>query len=138
MIIDEIKNIKSGRKELRQFGLTIGTALALLGGFFLLRGIGNYLFLFIASGLLLLLAFLAPLPLKPFQKIWMTFAILMGWVVSRIILIVLFYLILTPLGLTSRLFGHRFLDRKIEPDRPSYWNLRESKKFTPSDYEKQF
>ena len=38
MISEEIRNIKSGKKELRQFGYTMGIVLGVLGLLFLWRG----------------------------------------------------------------------------------------------------
>ncbi|GAG32448.1 unnamed protein product, partial [marine sediment metagenome] len=49
MIIEEIKNIKSGRRELRQFGITVSIVLALLGGLFLWHKKDYYCYFFILS-----------------------------------------------------------------------------------------
>jgi hypothetical protein len=138
MIIEEIKNIKSGRKELRQFGLTMGIVLGLLGGFFLWRGKVYYSSFFIISILFLFLGLVLPVLLKPIQKIWMVLAILMGWFMTRIILIILFYLIVTPVGLLARLFGKDFLNRKFEINRDSYWIPKKTIKFDKRNYENQF
>lgn len=138
MIIQEIKSIKSGKRELRQFGLTVGIILGLLGGLFFLRGKDYYLDFLILSFTFLLLGLVAPILLKPVQKIWMSLAILIGWFVTRTILIVLFYLIVTPISLLARLFGKKFLDQKIDRTVESYWIVRESTGFNKRNYENQF
>ena len=116
MIIEEIKNIKSGKKELRQFGITIGVVLGLLGSWFLWRDRdGGYLLLIIAT-LFLSLGLILPNLLKPLQKLWMTLAVLLGWLMTRIILIILFYLVVTPIGLLAKICGKDFLNRKFNRD----------------------
>jgi hypothetical protein len=68
----------------------------------------------------------------------MTLAILIGWFMTRIILSILFYLVLTPTRLLARLFGKQFLDLKMDNSKKSYWNYRESKELKKSEYERQF
>ena len=68
---------------------------------------------------------------------WMTFAVIFGWVMSRVILSIVFYLILTPIGLITRLFGEDFLDLN-KSNTESYWNNRNSDFELNQDYEKQF
>ena len=138
MIFKEIKDIKSGKKELRQFGITIGIVLSLLGGLFLWYGRDYYTCFFILSAVFILLGVTAPIILKPIQKIWMTLAIVIGWVMSRVILIILFYLIITPIGLLAKLFGKDFLNRKFDRTAGSYWIMRKSTGFDKRSYENQF
>jgi ABC-type uncharacterized transport system permease subunit len=56
-----------------------------------------------------------------------------GFVASYIVLALVYFLALTPIGLTMRLFGHDPLSRKFEPDAASYWKPR-SKNKTPESY----
>ena len=137
-MIEEIKNIKSGKRELRQFGVTIGIVLGFLGALLLFRQKDYYFYFFTFSGVFFLFGLMAPILLKPIQKIWMTLAILMGWVVTRVILIILFYLVVTPLGLVAKLFGKAFLDLKFDRAVNSYWILREAVKIDKRSYENQF
>ena len=138
MIAEEIRKIKSGKKELRQFGITIGVVLGFLGAWFLWRGKeGSHLFLitavvFFASG------FLLPLLLKPLHKVWMTLALLLGWLMTRIILIILFYLVVTPIGLLARFCGKDFLNKKFDRKVNSHWLLRKPTPFDSKSYERQF
>jgi hypothetical protein len=138
MIIEEIKKIKSGTVELRNFGITLGIALGVLGGLFLWREKAYYIYFFIIAAPFLLLAFTVPVLLKPFHKVWMTLSILMGWVMTRIILIILFYGILTPIGVIARLCGKDFLDKKIDKNAKSYWVVRTSAACDKKSYEHQF
>lgn len=137
-MIEEIKNIKSGRRELRQFGITIGVVACLVGIWFAWREKEWYNYFFIVTGFLIFCAFVLPGILKPFQKVWMTLSLLMGWVVTRVILIALFYLLVTPIGLLARLCGKEFLHRKFDRKRPSYWIPRKTVVFDKKHYENQF
>ena len=138
VIIEEIKNIKSGKKELRKFGITIGIVLGLLGGLFLWREREWYYYFFILSAVFVFSGITAPLLLWPVQKVWMGLAVLLGWVMTRVILIILFYLVVTPIGLLAKLLGKDFLNLKFDRDADSYWIPKERVKFERSDYERQF
>ncbi|MBI3591344.1 MAG: hypothetical protein HY094_08230 [Candidatus Melainabacteria bacterium] len=138
MIINEIKNIKSSKKELREFEFTLSLAFAVLAGLLFWRGKSCYYYFFVLSILLLSSGLLFPVLLKPIQKIWMTIALILGFVMTRVILFILFYLILSPVALISRLLGKQFLDSKVDKNRNSYWNYRSLSPFVKEDYEKQF
>lgn len=138
MILEEIKNINSSKTELKKFGLTIGVVLLIISAylFYKFHVLSWY---FIAPGLFLILSgFLIPMILKPFHKIWMGLAVVLGWFSTRVILSVLFYLVMFPIRLIAKLSGKEFLVLKIDKDKTSYWNYREKKEFNPDDCEKQF
>ena len=126
-ILDEIKKIKSGKKELREFGIVMGVVFGIFTGFLFWRhrpyfrpaSLSIFHFIF---------AFFLPAALKPLQKIWMTIGIMMGFVMSRVILTVLFYLLLSPLALISRLSGKKYLDLAFHKPDPTYWNPVNAKK----------
>lgn len=138
MVIEEIRNIKSGKRDLRQFGITLGIVLGLLGGLLLFRQKDYYLYFFTFSGIFLLLGVLLPLLLKPIQKVWMGLAVIIGWVMTRLILTALFYLVVTPIGLVARLFRKDFLAIKLDRNADSYWIARKSVTFNKRNYENQF
>jgi hypothetical protein len=136
--IDEIKNIKSEKSDLRKFGITIGIVLGILGGLFLWRQKDYYYYFLVFSFIFIFLGISFPTLLKPIQKIWMSLAVIIGWFMTRVILSILFYLVLTPTGLILRLFGKQFLDLKMDNPKKSYWKYRDPKAIKKSRYEKQF
>lgn len=138
MLKDEIKNINSSKKELRKFGLSVGTVLLIISLFLFYFEKPAAMWFFFPADLLIFFGFVLPQVLLPLHKIWMTLAVILGFIMSRVILTILFYIIITPLSLLAKLFGKDFLDRKIEPTRKSYWNIREVKKYDPIDTERQF
>ncbi len=137
-MLEEIKNIKSGKKQLQQFGIILGIVLGLLGGWFILREKNGYLYLFAFSIAFVLVSLAVPELLKPIQKIWMSIAICIGWLVTRVILTLLFYLVVSPIAILARLLGKDFLDRKLEPAKDSCWIAKEPAKFDKANYENQF
>ncbi len=139
MIIEEIRNIKSQKKDLRSFGLTIGIVAGLIGGLLLWRHKDHYLYFLIVSGIFVTLGLFLPNLLKPLQKAWMTLAVLMGWVMTRLILFVLFFLVVTPIGLLARLLNRDLLRLKIDRNScNSYWMPKRKEEVKKSDYERQF
>ena len=137
-LIEEIKNIKSSKKDLRKFGITVGSVLVVLAivFYFLDR---SYFIYFGAAGLvLIIMGFISPVILKPLNKVWMGLAVVLGWLSSRVILIVVFYLVLTPISLIAKISGKKFLDLKYKSEKDSYWIKREIIKPDHSSYEKQY
>ena len=135
---DEIREIKSGRKELHEFGLTIGAILVILGGVAVWRGKGVYPY-FLGCGLVLIIAGIAlPQILKWPQKIWMGFAVILGFFMSRLVLSILFYAVITPIGMIMRLFGKDILDQRIDKTATSYWKARDDARKTKESYLNQY
>ena len=87
--------------------------------------------------ILLLLGLILPKLLRPVNTFWMSLAMALAWVNTRIILTCLFYAVFTPVGMVMRLFRDP-LDRRLHDGRVSYWVQKESKPFDPKAYEKQF
>ena len=139
MIWQDIKQLKTGPRDLRKFGLLVGTVFAALGILLWLRGKGHFAY-FLAPGAMLVVAGLVfPKALKPVYIGWMSLALVLGLVVSTVLLTVFFFLVITPVGLIARLVGKDFLRLKLRPEDTTYWIRREQKVATsPADYEKQF
>lgn len=125
-------------RKLRRFGFTVATGLAILGFVGWYRS-HTYVpaVLWTLAATLLLLAVANPRLLAPVEKVWMSFAAVLGWINTRIILALLFYLVFAPMGLIMRLFRDP-LDRKIHDGRKSYWLKKESREFDPQSYQNQF
>lgn len=132
-----MQKLNLDKKTLKEFGLTMGVVFLVISGLLLFRkkytGVTYGLLIscvFSITGLVL------PVLLKPVYKIWMRFAFILGWVNTRVILIIMFYLIFTPVGLIMRLFRVDLLERKKKAD--SYWKKKEKVGFDPLNYERRF
>ena len=138
MLWNEIKNIKSDKKELKKFAFSVGGVLLLIAAALFFFGKNSWMIFGSIGGLLIALGLAVPELLKPLQKIWMALVLVLGFFMSRVILSLIFYLVLTPIGLIAKLTGKKFLELEISKDRKSYWNYRERKKYNPKNTERQF
>ena len=133
-----LKEIDLSRKGLKRFGITIFICLFLIGAILMLRHRPAFKVLWPAGLLFLVLAYAFPSILKPIYQIWMILAFCLGWINTRLILGIIFYLVITPIGLISKVFRKDFLDLKWRENKVSYWRKKEPKMFTPESYEKTF
>ena len=136
-MLEEIKNIKGEKSDLRKFGITVGIILMIIAGFLFWKEKESFQILLTFGVTLCILGIAIPFILKPIYWVWMIFATILGWIMTRVILSLLFYMILTPIGLISRLFGKQFLELKWNKTDSTYWNYR-SKRLNRESYEKQF
>jgi hypothetical protein len=137
-LIQDIKGIDTSPKKIRDFGITFFVIFAVIGGVFLYKGRPSG-YGAIGLGLLFLFAGLwAKSSLKGLFKIWMGFAAVLGFFMSRIILCILFYLVVTPVGLITRLLGKDLLNQRWDQEAESYWIKKEKKPFDKKQYEKLF
>lgn len=102
------------RKGLREFGLLMGGMIAGVFGLLL-----PWLFDFawpqwpwLVAALLGFLALVIPRSLTYIYYVWMILALILGWINTRIILAVAFYLLITPIGLLMQLLGQNPLKPK--------------------------
>ena len=135
-IKDEIKNIPAAEKDLRKFGLTLGIAFGALGGWFLWRQKGFALYVLGVSVFFLLFTWCLPKALKPVQKIWMGLAFAIGGVMTRVLLTAMFYLVITPIALVSKIFGKKFLDMTFRDNPESSWKPHKPRNH--DSYERSF
>jgi hypothetical protein len=97
---------KSNTKELRSFGLLVGAVFIVIGVWpMLFRGESPRLWAIIVGGLLMLLGGLVPDFLAPIHRGWMWIGHVLGWINTRILLGIVFYGLVTPIGIVFRLMG---------------------------------
>jgi hypothetical protein len=126
------------RREGRSFGLGVGGVLALLAAWWLYRG----KFPSVASwalgiGLLLVvLGLAAPALLSGPARAWLLVGEALSFVMTRVILAIVFYLVLTPLGLLRHLLGGDPLGRKLGG--ATYWRPYPARQRDPHHYEKMY
>tara|TARA_B100000029_G_C17579674_1_gene959232 strand:+ start:725 stop:1138 length:414 start_codon:yes stop_codon:yes gene_type:complete len=137
-LIEELKYIKNDKSDYSKFGITVGIILIIISGILFWKTKESFQLFLIIGIVLNLLGAIAPILLKPMYWIWMIFAVIMGWFMTNIILILLYYTMLTPIGLISRLFGKRFLDLQWNREDKSYWKYRYQNLMDKARYKKQF
>ncbi len=137
--VDDIKSVGCGSRRLKSFGLTMAALGIAVASWMWWQDSATWPWLATASLVLAGVGLAAPSVLRPLYRIWMTFAIILGWIMTRVLLTIVFYLGLTPTALLARLVGKKFLDLGPDPNRDSYWVATEQSKRDRRDrYEQQF
>jgi len=138
MRADALRNIPSTTGDLRRFGIVMGVVLAVIGGLLFyqenpagmpLLGVGGA---FLVAGLAL------PRVLVPLHKGWMLLAMILSWLMTRIVLSLLFFLVITPMSVVSRLLGKKYLDLSFRTDADTYWNHRPESPSGRERWERQY
>ena len=135
----DLRQLDISVKTLRRFGIVVGGVLL---GFALVALISHgshsipMWIVGVLGALLVGSALIRPSGLRVAQRYWMGFGFAIGWFTSRVILIVLFYGIVTPIGMFARLTGKKFLDIRFRDGAKSYWVPKNKRDNT--DYERMF
>lgn len=122
----------------RRFGLTVGIAFCVLAALLFWKERASWPVFASLGGLLLILAGLAPTVLRPVERVWMKAAGAMGWVMTRVILGIIFLILFTPAGLIIRLLRKDPLNLRFQNEAASYWHKREPRDSTPERMERMF
>lgn len=111
--------------ELRKFGFIMGAMFALMFGLLFPwifdKTAANWpIWPFIILAIFWGIAVAAPQILKPVNETWIKIGNVLGWINSRIILGIMFFLLIFPMGLILKLLGKDSMDRKHDKDAESY------------------
>ena len=108
-------------KELRKFGLVTGGMLILFFDLLIpwIWDLSMPLWPLIVAGVLATMALVFPASLGPVYKVWMRFAEALGWINTRIILSVIFFVLFFPFGMIMRMFNDP-MRRKLDASADSY------------------
>ena len=121
----------------RRFGFTVGLAFLALSAVLLWRGRSRTATVLGALGSLLLLgALLVPTRLGPVERAWMGLAHAISRVTTPIMMSVVYFVVMTPIGLLMRMLGRTPLRRPAASG--SYWITRDPAIGGRGDLERQF
>jgi hypothetical protein len=133
-----------GRDELpgpgstRSFAITMAIVLGFIGLWLLSsRGTIAVVLLVIAASLLVL-ELVWPRALVPLNRLWFKLGMLMGMVVSPLVMGIIFFLVITPIGLLRRLGGADSLRLGRDPSADTWWQKREPPGPDPQQLPRQF
>ncbi|MFC1769700.1 SxtJ family membrane protein [Nitrospirota bacterium] len=138
MIREELKQITSTKKDLRNFGLVVGGVILALGLWLLWKDRPATPCFLGTGAILMTLGLIAPKILLPLQRLWMSLAVVLGFIMTRVILTALFYLTITPIALIMRLFGKKFMPLGFDKNATTYWQPRSETKKPRETYEQQY
>lgn len=138
MALAEI-NWKPAPRELRIFSVAVGCLLALIA-FVSFRATAAVPLAVTLTGMALLIVvsgLIAPATIKPVYLGWMILLYPVRWIVSCLLIAVVYYLLITPIGLALRLLGHDLIGRRFDSQATSYWKS-ERRTRRERDYFRQF
>jgi hypothetical protein len=108
-------------RQLRSFGVLVGGVFALIAFWpALVYRADPRWWALSAAAILLIPAAVYPSALRRPHQAWMSLGHLLGWVNTRIILGLIFYAVVTPIGLLRGLLGKDPMGKKLEPGAASY------------------
>jgi hypothetical protein len=128
------------KREWRKFAVGLGIILAVIASLLLIKARPAYPWFYGAAALVVLTGVLLPLLIKPLFILFSYLGFGLGWLMTRLILTALFFLIITPIGFICRLFGKRFLDLRFDRRPETYWieKAQDRDREGVSGYENQF
>ena len=113
-------NSEKNKSTNRSFGIVFFTVFLIIGIYPMLNEGEARLWSLIFSVIFLILGVLNSEFLTPLNKIWFKFGIFLGKIFSPLIMALIFFLVVTPIGLVLRLIGKDVLNLKFNNDK-SYW-----------------
>ena len=123
---------------LRSFGVVTGIGFSLLIGLLIpwLLGFQSPVWPHIVGAMFVGCGLIVPRALKPVYRVWMGGAKVLGFVNSQILLTLIFFLVVTPIGLIRRAVSGDTLGRRFSKNDASY--RRTSEQRTANHVEKPF
>ena len=113
--MDEIK-ISSNKS----FGIVFFIVFLLIATYPLINNGELRIWSLILSLAFLILGLLNSKILYPLNKIWFKFGLLLGKIVSPLVMVIIFFLVVTPIGLLMRILNKDLLNLKFNKSK-SYW-----------------
>ena len=124
--------------QARKSALLVAAVLLAIAAWNLYRGRTTVVVVFASAGAALVVAgLLVPPAARAFHTAWMRFAVLLGHVNSRVLLTLVYYLVVTPYGVVTRLVGRDPLRRRGAKGE-SYWVERKTTRQPRGQFERLF
>jgi hypothetical protein len=105
----------------RNFGFVIATAFAVAGVAPLFKGHAPRIWALVLAGLFFCTAVFASWLLSSLNKLWIKLGLVLHGLTTPIILLILFYLVFTPVAFFAKITGKKFLRLKGDPGAQTYW-----------------
>ena len=122
----------------RSFGLTFAAIFALVAAFPLLYANAPRWWALAVAATLLVVSFTRPMLLAPLNRWWLKFGLLLHKIMNPLILGLMFFLIVTPMGLLMGLFRRHPVRARPDPAAASYWVVRTPPGPEPVSMRRQF
>ena len=117
------------QNTLREFGIIFGLGLPIIIGWLIptLFGHAPRTWTLVIGIPILIISIFYPRILKLPYKIWIKIGIILGWINSKIILGIVYFVILIPISLVMKLFKYDPLKKKISKEQISYREITKNK-----------
>lgn len=129
-------DVKMGSE--RGFGFVFAAFFALIAAYGWWNHSARAPYWLAVGAVFLLSALLFPRILRPLNMAWFRFGMLLNAIVSPLVLGLMFFLTITPIGWLMRLFGARPLNLKFDSEAASYWIKRDPPGPAPESLKNQF
>ena len=120
-MLKQLIKASADRREIRKFAIPIAVLLLAVGAFALWREKSFALPLMGIAAFLVAAAYIVPVILRPLYVPWMALAAVLGYVMTRVLLTLTYFVMITPIGLLRRLFGSDSLNRRFPGNKETYW-----------------
>ncbi len=116
-------NKAPSKRELNWFGVIILAVTGAIGAMVFFKTEGTTAAGIVwAVGGVIVAVYYAVRPLRwPIYIGWLHFFFPIGWTVSHLIMVIIYYVVITPIGLVMRLVGYDPMKRKFDREASSYW-----------------
>tara|TARA_B100001027_G_C16185333_1_gene293452 strand:- start:417 stop:812 length:396 start_codon:yes stop_codon:yes gene_type:complete len=105
----------------RSFGLVFFVVFLILGLWPVKSGGDINILLILISLVFLFLAIIKSKFLTPLNKLWFKFGIKLGAIIAPIVMGVVFFLVVTPIGIIMKITGRDLINKKINKNIKTYW-----------------
>jgi len=122
----------------RAFGLVVGGLFMLLGSWPIVHGFAPRWYLVGPAAFLVLFGLVAPRVLAPLNRAWMRLGLLLHRIVAPVLMGIVFFGVVLPIGLFMRLRRKDLLRLKFDRRATSYWIVRDPPGPAPEGLKNQF
>ena len=114
-------NIPTEKSSEKSFGVIFSIVFLIVSLYPLINSEGLRIWAIIVSAIFLLLSFIAPQTLSLPNKLWFKFGMLLGSIVAPIVMVLVYFFTVLPIGFIMRLLGKDILKQKLDKSAKSYW-----------------
>ena len=126
--------MKKKKDTNRSFGILFFIVFSIISIWPVLSGGELRLWSFILAIIFLIMGITKSRFLTPFNRAWIKFGELLGVIISPLIMGLVYFLVVLPIGILMRVLGKDLLSLKFNKNIETYWNKKEAK----TNFNKQF
>ncbi|QPJ65302.1 MAG: hypothetical protein G3M78_07830 [Candidatus Nitrohelix vancouverensis] len=132
------RNVDTKLPSNRSFGFVFTVIFLAIGLYPLLQGHDPRIWALSVGLLFLIISIIQPTRLAPLNRAWTRLGLILGKVFNPVILGVLFFFVICPIGVMKRFLSSDFLSLKYSSEKQSYWIDRKPPGPEPESLRQQF